>query len=172
MNAINLKLIGSTRKAHGKDGFIKLVVEENYIPDLLASKFLFVDVNGSRVPFFIEKINERPDICIKLEDISDPQQASKFSSKSIYLHENDITSAIDSTDSLDSTGLLGFKVIDQEDEHKGMVINVIENPHQLLIEVETENNTFMVPVHQDLIIDLAQDIKTLKIFISEGLDAL
>jgi len=169
---INLQPIGKTRKAHGKDGYIKLLVEDNFFNDLFAAKALFIDFDGSQVPFIIESLKDTPDLSVKLEDINDPQQASKLSSREIYLEQKYITEIPNSSKALNSEGLVDYKVLNQDGVDKGLIISIIENPHQLIAEIDKNGSSFMIPIHDDLIIELNPEKKILQIEISEGLDQL
>lgn len=168
---IKLKAIGHSLKAHGKDGFIKLSVHDAFVKDILGAKALFIDMDGSRVPFMIKEIKENNQVFVKLDEIEDPQQASQLSSKEIYLHVDEIS--LDNEDHLpQESELLNFKVTDQNGIAKGQIINVIENPHQILVEVQGDEKVFMMPLHENLIIDLNPKQKSIQVEIPEGLDEI
>jgi len=168
---ITLRAIGHSLKAHGKDGFLKLSVHDQYIEDLLKARALFIDMDGSDVPFLIKEIKESNHIFVKLDEIEDPQQASQLSSKEIYLHTDEITNLSDEVADQESE-LLNFKVLDQNEVYKGLIINVIENPHQILVEVKNDDKSFMMPLHENLIIQLNPDQQTIQVDIPEGLDEI
>lgn len=169
---INLVSIGHTRKAHGKDGFIKLTVDDNFVEELLAARAVFIDLDGSKVPFILESAKETHEIFVKLEGINDPEDATKLASKEIYLHEDEAPKGIASSNTSNDSELLNFTVLNQEGVNKGLIVSIIENPHQLLAEIKNKGGSFMAPIHEDLIIELNEANKTIQLEISEGLEEI
>jgi len=147
-------------------------VEDIFVSDLLSARALFLDLDGSKVPFILEQTQESHEIVVKLEDVSNPEEAQKLASKKIYLHADEAKIGLASSKTSNESEFLNFTVLDQDGNNRGLIISVLENPHQLLAEIKNDNGTFMAPIHEDLTIDLDMDNKTIQLEISEGLEDL
>jgi len=170
---MQLVSIGHTKKPYGKDGFIRLAIEERYQADVLNARALFIDLDGSNVPFLIEKRKEGKDVSVKLEEIDTPEQASALSSKSIFLHEEEVKLASADAE-VDANSMFdGYTVLNQDGIEKGVILSVTDRSSQLLAEVEkADGNVFIIPLHEDLILELNGEERTIRLEIMEGLEDL
>ena len=116
----------------------------------------------SFIPWFIEstKIKTEEEIYIKLEGINTKEQANKLAQKEIWLPEADMKKF--SAKSSPIT-LLGYEVI-EEGEALGKILEVIEQPHQLLCRIEINNKEALIPLHEETILKI--DHKKLQVTVS------
>ena len=116
----------------------------------------------SFIPWFIEitKIKTEEEIYIKLEGINTKEQANKLAQKEIWLPEVDMKKF--SAKSSPIT-LLGYEVI-EEGEPLGKILEVIEQPHQLLCRIEINNKEALIPLHEETILKI--DHKKLQVTVS------
>ena len=116
----------------------------------------------SFIPWFIEstKIKSEEEIYIKIEGINNKEQANKLAQKEIWLPEADMKKF--SAKSSPIT-LLGYEVI-EEGESLGKILEVIEQPHQLLCRIEINKKEALIPLHEETILKI--DHKKMQVTVS------
>ena len=70
--------IGFIRKAHGHQGAAKIAIEDLFHDDLSSQNFIFMEIQGYKVPFRIENLSYTHDLIIKLARISSPEELGKY----------------------------------------------------------------------------------------------
>ncbi len=113
------------------------------------------------LPYFIEsaKIKSDKEVYLKLEGINSKETAHKLVQNEIWLLENDFKKFAGSSAPI---SLLGYKLINDNNE-LGEVIEVIEQPHQLLCKILLNGYEALIPVHEDFLKKI--DKKNRKIFV-------
>jgi len=169
MNNRDFIQIGSIIKTHGVRGE---VIIEIIIPDLFEDieEPVFVEVDGLQVPFFIEKIkffkNNR--FKVKFDWIDSEKNALEFVNCIVSLPA--ISQLIASIDFNENYELLsGFKVYDKTHGFVGDVISVIDNTNNPLLEVNYNNSEILIPIHEDIIVDIDEENKTITVQAPDGL---
>lgn len=122
---------------------------------------------GNFIPYFIEKtsIKNESETYIKLEGIDTMESARKYTPKEVWLQENDFKKFAQKSAPI---ALLGFQIIDGEDII-GEIIEVIEQPHQILCTVIFKGKEALIPVHQDNLLKIDQKNKRVYVDLPEGL---
>lgn len=129
---------------------------------------LFVEeTKGSKLPYFIEKAKAKTtdESYLKLEGINSKEATKKLLGKPIWLTEEDARKLSAKQSSI---GLIGYHVFDEENEI-GAVIEVIEQPHQTLLNVEYKCKEVYIPMHEDNIIQVQHAKKKIVLEIPDGL---
>jgi len=113
-------------------------------------KALFVEERKeSFIPWFVEttKIKSEEEIYIKLEGIAIKEQAIKLTQKEVWLPEEDFKKFSAKTSPIN---LLGYAIV-EDDKILGKVLEVIEQPHQILCRIEYNNKEALIPLHEETI---------------------
>ena len=168
-----LHLGGKVLKTHGKEGELKLAVEQEVFLDLLKkSNYIFILNFGSKVPYRIESVRGGDPPIISLEDINTPEEAEKLCGNSFYFLDSDFETIKDEilTDPLKM--LEGFLLIDiATGKRAGDITELNEVAGQILatvIDPETKKE-HIIPIHNDLIVHLDDEGKVLKMELPEGI---
>jgi 16S rRNA processing protein RimM len=113
------------------------------------------------LPYFIQsaKIKNDKEIYLKLEDIDNKEIANKLIKSEIWLLEKDFKKFAGSSAPI---SLLGYTLVNDSKE-LGEVIEVIEQPHQLLCKISLNGYEALIPVHADFLKKI--DKKNRKIFV-------
>jgi len=106
----------------------------------------------SFIPWFVEstKIKTDEEIYLKLEGLNSREQASKLTQKEVWLPEADFKKFSSKSSPIN---LLGFEIIEEE-KPLGKILEVIEQPHQLLCRIEINGKEVLIPLHEETIIKL------------------
>jgi len=162
--------IGFTQKPKGVDGWLKINIKNQYLPDLKKARALFIDLNGSKVPFLIEKLSLDGQQKIKLDEINNPQEASLLCNMTAFMDKKEVSYVVEAEKDL--LPIVGFKVLDQDDNERGIIETLKSYPNQVLAEIKNEKATFLLPIHENIIIDINPDSKVIKLEIVEGIEDL
>ena len=110
-------------------------------------KAIFIeDKKDSFFPWFIEstKIKSETEIYLKLEGIDTREAAAKLSPKEVWMTEADFKKYAAKTA---PASLLGYTIINNK-ESIGKILELIEQPHQLLCRLEIKGKEVLIPLHE------------------------
>ena len=161
--------IGHSSKSRGINGVLKLQVDEIYVPDLLKARALFIDNDGSQVPFIIESIEDAGSILVKLEEINSPEELSALVSRQIFLESSALSDEALADQTEVKHELVGYHIHDQNDNRIAVIEEIIQYPSQLLAQINYNGTEHLIPIHTDLILEMNDDDKVIKLEIAEGL---
>jgi len=128
------------------------------------------DKKDSFMPWFMEttKIKSDEETYIKLEGIDTREAAAKLTQKEIWLTETDFKKFAAKTAPV---SLLGYTVIN-EGESIGSILEVIEQPHQLLCRLEVRSKEVLIPLNENTLQKIEHKKKQVLVQLPEGLLAL
>ena len=121
---------------------------------------VFIEFDGKPVPFFIESVKPQGSrLIVKFEDVDSLAEAEELVGREVTLAE-------DGDEEEDS--LIGLQVRDaRTGQMLGEIVDFSDYGGNALITVDTENGEVLLPIHEDLIVEIQDDILTLSI--PEGL---
>lgn len=160
--------LGKVIKTHGYRGELVFLLESDQPEAYAKLKLVFVNMEQSLVPWFIEDIHIKENLAIvKLEDISDPEVAGTLLKKELYL-------PLDDLQKLDKTKIyfhevVGFKVKDKAYGDIGLVAEILERPEQDLISIMKDNKEILVPLIDENILNIDRENKVLYLETPPGL---
>lgn len=140
--------IGKLVAVHGLKGELILKHELGKKTSLKGLQAIFIEEKkNSFIPWFIEttKIKSENEIYLKLEGINTRESAFKLSQKEIWLPETGFKKFAARTAPV---SLLGYSVINNN-ETLGVILELIEQPHQLLCRLEITGKEVLIPLHEE-----------------------
>jgi 16S rRNA processing protein RimM len=160
--------IGKLAASHGLKGDLVLEHSLGKKTSLKGLEAVFIEEKkGSFLPYFIQvtKIKSDNETFLKLEGVDDKETARKLTPKEVWITEEDFKKYAAATSAI---SLLGFHII-HEGEDLGEVLEVIEQPHQLLCTLMLNGKEALIPIHEESLEKM--DKKNRKIFVNlpEGL---
>lgn len=116
---------------------------------------------NSFIPYFVTgaTIKNDSELYIKLEDIDSKETARKLTPREVWIAEADFKKFADKAAPIN---MLGFHLINGE-EDLGEIIEVIEQPHQVLCAILLEGKEALIPIHEESLDKI--DHKNRKIFV-------
>jgi len=157
--------IGYISKTHGLKGHVILRLNEfvNIDEDI---KSIFLDLNGSQVPYFVEEC--RPNnagYIIKLETIDVVDTSKKLIGKKAFALSDFI---LEEDDSLRE--FIGYSIIDTKLGNIGNIADVDEKTDNAIIRViHPSGIEIILPFNDDFIVEIDDDLKTIEFNAPEGL---
>ena len=116
---------------------------------------------GEMLPWFIESIRSKgdEDVYIKLEGVDTKEAARKLGQKEVWVPETEIAQFADKSAPI---SLVGYHLW-QEEEDLGEILEVIEQPHQVLCRIDLAGKEALIPIHEETLRKI--DKKTKKVFV-------
>ena len=163
--------IGRFRKPHGLGGEVKGDIDERYWDDVAEIDAFFVEIRGEKTPYFIEYLRVKGTLIMKFEDIDTKEDASLFTSKSLFLRREDVNL---SEEEINDTGLEfsyleGYDLQVEEIVKVGTIKEVEEYPQQEMATVEQGAKSFLVPLRTAWILSVDKDKKVVLMDLPDGL---
>ena len=122
---------------------------------------------ASFIPWFIEhtRIKNEEEIYVKLQDVNTREAAIKLTQKEVWLTETDFKKFSAKSSPIN---LLGYTIIEHNKE-LGTILEIIEQPHQILCRIEIDSKEVLIPLHENTIIKTDHKKKQIIVELPEGL---
>ena len=159
---------GKLVAVHGLKGEFILKHELGKKSSLKDVKAIFIeDKKDSFFPWFVEtaKARSADEVLLKLESIDTREAAAKISQKEIWLIEEDFKKL--SAKSAPAN-LLGYTIINNK-ERLSEVLEVIEQPYQLLCRIEINKKEVLIPIIESFLKKIDHKKKEVIVELPEGL---
>jgi 16S rRNA processing protein RimM len=117
---------------------------------------------NSFIPYFIQsaKIKNEEQVILKLEGIDIVEDARKLTPREVWLDEADFRKFSKASSPI---ALLGFTMI-HEGRELGEILEVIEQPHQVLCTLLINGREALIPIHEESLEKL--DLKNRKVYVN------
>lgn len=161
--------IGYITKTKGLKGEVQIYFEYDEPADLPFDS-VFVEINGKLVPFFISsyKLQNNQTGNFYFDDIDTIEKAETLIRKKIYLPEAS-RPVRDEDDEFLYTDLKGFIVHDETAGELGEIIEVHEYPQQFVAVVPYKFAEVLIPLNEDLIVEIDEEGSILRVDLPDGL---
>jgi 16S rRNA processing protein RimM len=160
--------IGKLVAVHGLTGELLLKHELGKKTSLKGLQAIFVEEKkNSFLPWFIEsaKIKSEEEIYIKLEGINSREAAIRLTQKEIWVPEIDFKKFASKSA---PASLLGYIIINKN-ERLGEILELIEQPHQLLCRLEIKGKEVLIPLHDKTLQKVDHKKKEVLVELPDGL---
>ena len=160
--------IGKLVSAFGLKGELILKHNLGKKTSLKGLSAIFVEERKeSFLPWFIEstKIKSEDEVYLKLADVNVREAAIKLTQKEVWIPEEDFKKFSAKSSPIN---LLGYDVVEAE-EVLGKILEVIEQPHQLLCRIEIEGKEVLIPLNEDTIRKIDNKARRVVVELPEGL---
>ena len=130
---------------------------------------VFIEVNGTLIPFFIEKsqLHKSDLLRLKFDDVTDEADADALMKCDLYL-------PLDSLPKLDGNKfyfheIIGYQLNDERFGPVGTIKGVNDSTAQALFEVDRNGIEILIPMNDDFITNLDRETKTISVNTPTGL---
>lgn len=159
------RFIGTFVKPHGFKG--KLIIYSEV--QIHKKEPLFVEINQTRVPFFIEELSQKSgkQYIVKLQDVDSQEKAESFRNKNVYSSYSHNTTEEKQDIKYQ---LIGFTVFDKIHGEVGPVEEILEFPGHDVLKIKShEGAEVLVPFNDHFVIEVDTDTRRINISTPEGL---
>lgn len=121
----------------------------------------------SFIPWFIEstRIKNEEEVYVKLEGIATREAAIRLTQKQVWLPKAD---AKKFSSKSAPVSLLGYEIVEAE-KVLGKVLEVIEQPHQVLCRIDLNGKEAFIPLHEETIVKIDRKKNQVVVELPEGL---
>jgi len=156
--------LGKILKPHGSKGDVLVLFDVDNPENYNGLDVVYLDLHGERVPFFIKnlELKHNQKAAVSFEDFDSPEDVEaliglemylpagalpKLSGKRFYYHE-----------------IKGFRVNDLNHGEIGIVKDILELPHQSLLQIMHRDKEILIPVVDEVIrkVDRRRRIMTIE----------
>lgn len=160
--------IGSLVATFGIKGEVVLKHHLGESADLNGIKAIFIETSlGKFMPYFILTAKEKnaEEILLAVEGIESPEKAKLLLKKKVWLKEEDVkkTASVNS-----AISLLGFTIYDKK-KVLGKVLEVIEQPLQILLRIEIDKKEVLIPINESTLRGIDHKKEKIEVDLPDGL---
>jgi 16S rRNA processing protein RimM len=164
----HLRNIGKLVSVFGLKGELLLQHQLGKKTSLKGLQMIFLETRKEEwLPHFLEwtRIKNDMEVFLKLEGIDTKEKARALVHKEVWLSEDDFSKFAAKSAPI---SLVGYHIIDR-DIDLGEVLEVIEQPHQVLCRLEINKKEVLVPVHDEFLKKIDRKTKAVHLMLPTGL---
>jgi 16S rRNA processing protein RimM len=169
MNPSDFFYLGKVVKTHGIHGELSGFVDAD--DPLIYSELhaVFIQLKEGLIPFVFERISidEKGYSIFKVKGIDTIEAAKKLTGKPMFLPLSMLPALNGSNFYYHE--VKGFRVKDTQYGFIGTIIGVIEHPRQSLLQIDFNGDEVLIPIHDDIILNVDRVEKIIEITAPEGL---
>ena len=162
-------LLGTIAKPHGTKGSLLLWLRNIKAEEIKKRDTVFVEIDGLLVPFFIEEFRTgSPDaVILKFEDVNTETKARTFAGNPVYILTDHLK--LKNSTFKEVPSLIGYKVNDKALGFVGIAGEIADIANNPLLQVNHEGREFLIPVHEDIILEINDKDRVILIDAPQGL---
>ncbi|MBK6345092.1 MAG: 16S rRNA processing protein RimM [Bacteroidales bacterium] len=161
--------LGKILKLHAAKGALLIHLDTDSPENYTELESVFVQMNGQLIPFFIESLEHRHNnnAVVSFADIDSTDQASMLISCALFL-------PLTMLPPLTGTRFYyhevkGFSVMDENFGEAGIIEEVLEYPHQAVLRVLLKGKEILIPITDEIILEVDRETRTIRTRAPEGL---
>ena len=162
-------ILGKISKPYGLEGELILALKPGIEEYIKEGNPLFVELDGQRVPFFLEDIaglSEKQAI-VKLEFVDSLEEAAKLTGCPVFAETHKTEN--DSKPGVDPGSLVDYSVVDKNLGELGVITGYISAEINPLWLIAYRGKEIMVPAILDFIVNTDYSSRTLTLDLPEGI---
>ena len=158
-----MQRIGQVLKSNGRDGELLMSFSGIAPEDIDLEEPVFIEFDGLPVPFYFESFSQRGNTraLVRLTGVHDLTDADELAGSLLYA-EDDLYED-------EEEDLTGWTVLDADGMKAGVVSAHEDIPGNPCIWVETGHGECLLPLREELVLDVDEKKQTLRMEIPEGL---
>ncbi|MFT4678654.1 MAG: 16S rRNA processing protein RimM [Litorivivens sp.] len=156
--------VGKVLKPHGYKGDLTVYVDEEIIDDYETLELLFIDHDGSDIPFKITEIapKGKNQFKVTLLGVTDEASAKKLVGRTVAVADKHASEP-------EVDPIIGCTVIDEVHGVLGKVTELITIQGNNLLQVESEDNSLLIPDNENVVFEVNEEKREVRVKCPEGL---
>ncbi len=146
------KAIGYINKTYGIKGEVHAIIDEEFTELLGSIKYLFVDLEGGLVPFFISedglRFRNNDNIIVKFDFINSTVRAKELIGCKLYLFINKSSEPLNPGK---YNGMTGVEVVDQVNGNLGKISRIDDYSGNMVLTVSHNDKEILIPLSDKII---------------------
>ena len=163
---------GRISKPYGLRGEVNTILEPQAGNCIEPDNPLFIDIDGQRVPFFVEELEmvSSEQAIIKFEFIDTLESARKVSGYNFYFDIHHQPGPSETGD--DFSNLIGFTASDSASGILGKISDYLPHSMNPVFVIESEGRELIIPAVRDFIKEINSKKQSIQFILPEGLTEL
>ena len=160
--------IGKIAGVHGLNGEVVIKHALGKKTTFKQGDVIFIEqVKGSYLPHFVTtaKAKTTEETILQFDDTDSREKALKFVKKPVWLTEEDFAKYAAKSSSI---ALLGFTLFN-EGEKLGVIDEIIEQTHQVLLTIKINGKEALIPLHEETLDNIDRKKKEVHVTLPDGL---
>ena len=151
MNKEDCYFLGYIAKTHGIKGDVSIKLDVDNPNEYSKLESIFLDIQGKLIPFFIDSITikDKGFAAVKLEGIDTEPQASNLLHTEIFLPLSVLPPL--KGNKFYFHEVIDFQVIDKDFGSVGTIKDVLDYPHQSVLQVMRDDKEILIPITDEII---------------------
>lgn len=164
--------IGRFNQPHGIKGEINAFVQDG--TELEHLSCIVLDIDGINVPFFISGLRQRgpQSYLVTIDGIENEQKATILVNKTIYALSEEVADNDENADGEEgyyAEDFIGFTITSTDGILNGIISDIDDATDNVLFIVKTDNKTHLIPVADEMIVDIDDENHRLTVELPIGL---
>ena len=145
---------------------MKVKVDPFYLEDLLDQEAIFLETSSGPLPYFIQSIEAIAEdmALLQLEDVDTKEKASALARTALIVPAD----GEEIVDAEEWNDIVGYFLVDKNMGLIGKIDQLVEMPQQILAELHYQGKEILVPMHDDLILEVDDLEKKIIMELPEG----
>jgi 16S rRNA processing protein RimM len=164
----NYRNIGKIVSSFGLKGELVLLHQLGKKSSLKGLEVLFIEVmKDEMLPYFVQstRVKSENEIYLQLEGIDVKEKTKSLMQKQVWLPEEEFGKYAARSAPI---SLLGFHILEDQKD-LGEILEVIEQPHQLLCRINLDEKEMLIPLHEKTIKKIDKKKKQVHVVLPDGL---
>ena len=163
---------GRISKPSGLRGEVNIILEPEAGIRIVPDTPLFIDIDGQRVPFFVEEIElvSKDHAIIKFEFIDTLESAREVTGCFIYFDPRQRSGSPGRSGDL--SHLIGYMTSDRDSGVLGKIVDYLPHPMNPVFVIASEKGELMVPAVLDFIESISPEERSVQFILPHGLTTL
>jgi 16S rRNA processing protein RimM len=161
--------LGKILKTYGNKGHLLVHLDVDDPEDYLDLKSVYLDLDGERIPFFIEEVELKHNhkAIFRFQDVFSIEEAEIYPGRKIFLPLEELPEL--EGNRFYYHEVTGYSMIDKKHGLIGTISGILDLPHQSLFQVVQGKHEILIPVVDEIIKQVDRENKTIFIEAPEGL---
>ncbi len=161
--------LGKIIKSHGTAGHLRMIIEDQFKIYIKPGVFVFVDQNGSKVPYRIKGTEDAAHFVISLDEVTTKQESDLLSGRDLWIPLTEVKSRHQRSPRNIKDKWYEYQIVEDLTGRTFDVIRVEEFPQQLMAVIQCNNKEMLIPLSEQLISGIDKIRKIINMKIPEGL---
>jgi len=165
------KQVGLIVKTHGIKGELVVRLFDEFTIDHMDTEFLFIELDGGLVPFFMEEAREKnkTDVLVKLELAKEETELERLMDARVFVKKENMDDASEEEEAFSAHQLVNYSVQVVGFGPLGKIAAIKDISKNPLFEIEYEGREILIPIVEDFIVNIDDENEVIIFELPEGL---
>lgn len=163
--------LGTITKTHGIKGQVIVKLDRLSSDDIQKMEWVFIEIDGLPVPFFIEEYEEKTTdtFILTLEDIVTEENALELVENKVFINKKDIRPNTISENIDHLSQIIGYTVIDTVRGEIGILKDILDIEMNPLLKIVNKKKEILLPIQTEFITAVDPKNKVISVTTPKGL---